>query len=356
MDGSRLFVDASLLEADASNNSVIDRERLKKELKESYSRLEERLDDSTGQKIALANSRYISTTDPDASVIRHSAGQSKLRYKTHRGVDAKHEVITTTGVTPGSTDEGSVMPEMVEMHEQNTGREVKTAVADSRYGTIENYLFCHDSGIQAHIRSLEETQRGSGRREDIFPKEAFHYDQKTDTFVCPAGRKLWRRHFYQERNHYEYQTHSGVCSRCRLKPKCTRSQTGRTIKRHARQTVLDKELGRRRSAAFKEDLKTRQHLSERSFARSVRYGYKRARWRGWWRVQIQDFLIATIQNIIVLITHGVSTLSKSKTGSGSFPRNLIFLIQRISFILAHFIRLASELIFAKQFGQQPVKE
>ncbi len=49
------------------------------------------------------------------------------------------------------------MPKMVKMHEQNTGQEVKTAVADSRYGTIQNYLFCHDSGIQVHIRSLEET-------------------------------------------------------------------------------------------------------------------------------------------------------------------------------------------------------
>ena len=109
VDGSKLFVDASLLGADASNPSVIDREKLKKELKASYPRLEERLDDSAGQKTAPANSRCISTTDPDASVTRHSVGQSKLRYKTHRGVDPKQEVITTTMVTPGSTDEGAVL-------------------------------------------------------------------------------------------------------------------------------------------------------------------------------------------------------------------------------------------------------
>ena len=200
---------------------------------------------------------------------------------------------------------------------------------------------------------MEETQRGVGRREDIFPKEAFPYDQETDTFVCPAGRKLWRRHFYKERNHYEYQTHSGVCARCRLKSKCTRSQIGRTIKRHARQTALDKELKGSRSAAFKEDLKTRQHLSERSFARSVRYGYKRARWRGLWRVQIQDFLTATIQNIMVLITHGLSTLSKSRRRPNSVPKFLSFFIQKILFMLTHLIRFASRPIFTKHFGQQP---
>jgi len=40
---------------------------------------------------------------------------------------------------------------------------------------------------------------------------------------------------------------------------------------------------------------------ERSFARSKRYAFDRARWRGLWRMQIQDYLICAIQNIQVLI-------------------------------------------------------
>ena len=51
------------------------------------------------------------------------------------------------------------------------------------------------------------------------------------------------------------------------------------------------------------DTKTRQHLSERSFAQSIRYGFKRARWRKLWRMEIQDFLIAAAQNIRILIDH-----------------------------------------------------
>ena len=53
----------------------------------------------------------------------------------------------------------------------------------------------------------------------------------------------------------------------------------------------------------KRDLKTRMHLSERSFAHAGRYGYKRGRWRRLWRMEIQDFLIATIQNSQILIKH-----------------------------------------------------
>jgi hypothetical protein len=64
----------------------------------------------------------------------------------------------------------------------------------------------------------------------------------------------------------------------------------------------------------KRDIKTCQHLSERSFATSKRYGYKRARWRRLWRMVIQDFFIAAIQNITVLIAqpkHRIHRISKS---------------------------------------------
>jgi len=43
---------------------------------------------------------------------------------------------------------------------------------------------------------------------------------------------------------------------------------------------------------------------EGSFAHSTRFGLKRARWRGLWRMQIQDYLIATIQNIGLLVKFG----------------------------------------------------
>ena len=43
---------------------------------------------------------------------------------------------------------------------------------------------------------------------------------------------------------------------------------------------------------------------ERSFARAKRYGYDRARWRGLWRMRIQEYLTCAIQNIQVLVNYG----------------------------------------------------
>jgi transposase len=311
VDGSKLFVDASLIDADASNNSVVDTHRLKRCLNKSYEHLEKRLDDLKVQKTTPANTRFISTTDPDASVTRHSSGKSKLRYKTHRAVDERCEVITATKITPGSVDDSHVLKEMIESHEQNTQKKVDTAAGDSKYGTIDNFLLCHDLGINAHMPSFEETHRGSGRQKGIFPKEAFIYHPETDIFTCPAGEILRRRNYSKNRNHYEYKASAKICAQCELRKQCTRAKEGRTLKRHERQDELDIMLEKTKGKGAKRDIKHRQDLSERSFAWSTRYGFKRAKWRRLWRMEIQDFLIAAIQNITILIKQPKDRMSKS---------------------------------------------
>src|SRR3990172_5499489 len=131
VDGRKIFVDSSLIQADASNNSVVDTQSLKRYLNESNKELERRLeeereeeegnDDESGR----VNSRYISTTDPDASIVRTS-GKAKLRYQTHRAVDGAYEVITATGVTPGDVNEAQKMLWLIDTHQLNTETNVET--------------------------------------------------------------------------------------------------------------------------------------------------------------------------------------------------------------------------------------
>ena len=308
VDGGKLFMDSSMVQANASNNSVVNQESLKRYLNKSYQVLESRLEQQTQScsddgvlKSGTANQKYISTTDPDASVTRRGKGKSKLKYQIHRGVDSKHEVITATELTPGEVHEAHRMQSLIDTHEKNTETVVETAVADSKYGSIENYLACHDRGIKAHFSSLEEAQHGTGTKKGIFDKEAFTYNAESDTFTCPAGKTMKRRKFYKKRQHYEYITAAGTCNRCQLKSQCTKAKSGRTLKRHIRQDDLDSMLQQARSLESKKDIRTRQHLMERTFAQATRYGYQRARWRGLWRVQIQEYLTAAIQNIKILI-------------------------------------------------------
>lgn len=322
VDGKKLFADASLVDANASNNSVIDTQSLQSYLNKGYKNLEDRLADIGEGKNGEANKRHVSTTDPDAAVTRHGNGKSKLRYKTHRAVDFNNEVITATKVTAGSVDDGEMLEDLIDQHETNTSRKVETAVGDSKYGTKDNYLMCADRAIKAHMANLEESSRGSGRQKGIFPKEWFSYDEQTDTFRCPAGDILKRRNFNKQRQYYEYKAAKEVCARCALRSECTRAKDGRSLKRHIRQDELDVLLERAASSEARRDRRTRQHLSERSFAQSTRYGYKRARWRQLWRVQIQDYLIAAIQNIQILIkerTGGIANTARALHGHATTP-------------------------------------
>jgi transposase len=311
VDGSKLFMDSSLVDADASNNSIvkINKETLKIHLVRSFNELESRLEDKENSKedhepkSGIANRNHISTTDSDASVTSQGSGKPKLQYKTHRSVDAKAEIITATEVTPGEVNEAHLLSTLLAMHQDNTRKTADTVVADTKYGTVENYLACCDLGINAHIPDLKRSQQERESRRGIFTGEAFQYNPETDTYLCPGGQYLKKRNYNPKRDAYEYKCPIKVCRGCSLVTQCTTSKYGRSLKRHCRQEELDRMRNAAQSPTAKRDIHTRQHLMERSFARATRYGFKRARWRRLWRVRIQEYLTSAIQNIMTLMSY-----------------------------------------------------
>lgn len=157
VNGSKIFVDSSLVDADASNNSIIDTRKLKHQLRKTYKKLESRLeeiseDNASSSGYVKTNDRYMSTTDPDAAIVNR--GKAKLTYQVHRTVDGQSEIITATDATPGDVNEAHLMLPLFEKHCTVVGTKAGTIVADSKYGTIENFLACHDKGIKAHISDL----------------------------------------------------------------------------------------------------------------------------------------------------------------------------------------------------------
>ncbi|HZA54405.1 MAG TPA: IS1182 family transposase [Candidatus Udaeobacter sp.] len=316
VDGKKLFCDSSLIEANAACNSVVDTQGLKRYLNPAYRELEARLEEREEQqehkedppdrasRRNWVNQRYTSTTDPEASVVRRGQGKPKLFYQTHRGIDGAYGVITATLVGPGDENEAHRLTDLLWAHGTNSGRSAELIVADSKYGTTANFLECYDRGIVAHIPVLKQTQDKQERRRKIFPESMFLYDPQTDTYGCPGGQTLRKRKHWADRKAFEYVTARGVCQQCPLRIQCTHSQSaGRTLKRHERQEILDDLRVQAQSRTSKKDIQTRQHFMERSFAHGTRFGLKRARWRGQWRVQIQDYLIAVAQNIQLLIAH-----------------------------------------------------
>jgi hypothetical protein len=219
-------------------------------------------------------------------------------------VDVRSEVITATETTAGDVNEAHLMVPLLESHQVNTGRGAETVVADSKYGTIDNFLACYDRGLKAHMPDLRGASVKRTEKLEIFSEDQFQYDPQSDTYCCPVGTVLKPKSLHFNRQSRDYAAPKKTCEVCHLREQCTKNKSGRTIKRHLRQEELGKMREASRSAKARRDIKTRQHLMERSFARGERYGYDRARWRGLWRVQIQEYLIAAVQNIEVLFRYG----------------------------------------------------
>lgn len=171
VDGSKIFVDSSLVDANASNNSVVDTGNLR--LVEQYEHLEARLEEKEPKSNRKVNDRYKSTTDPDAAIV--GRGKPKLTYQVHRAVDGRSEIITATETTPGDVNEAHVMMPLIEDHKINTGISAETVVADSKYGTIENFLACHDRGLKAHIPDLRKAAEKRTEKREIFKDYKFRF-------------------------------------------------------------------------------------------------------------------------------------------------------------------------------------
>ena len=338
VDGSKLHVDGSLVDANASNDSVrqgppeliarlkaayVREEGKLAELEESPSKPEggdgEKPGGGDPARRGAVNDRLVSATDPEAPVVRKGKLMARPRYKHHRAVDDRFGVITAVATTPGDVEENAKLFPLVEQSERNTETRVETVVGDRQYGTTENFRECGARGMTAHLADLAESHRNTGRKQGIFPESEFVYDAESDTYRCPGGQILKRRRHKKKRKAYEYAVSPKVCAECAKREQCTRSRTGRSIKRHEGQELIEAARAQAHSGAAKQDRRRRKYLMEGSFADAAnRHGFKRSRWRGLWRQRIQDWIIAACQNLRLLLALGWKRPAAAEMKSGRF--------------------------------------
>ena len=163
------------------------------------------------------------------------------------------------------------------------------------------------------MADLLQTQKDTNW-EGIFPDRDFHYEAQTNTYRCPAGQTIRPRRLHKWRRSWEYITSRNVCAQCPLRSHCTRSKSGRSIKRHEHHEELLRARAQANSGQVRRDRRRRQHLIEQSFADAANnHGFKRSRWRRLWRQKIQDWCIAAIQNVRILI--GALKFGRAKEGT-----------------------------------------
>lgn len=169
------------------------RERKKqiKELEQHRDKLNEY--DSRLEQIGERNS--MSKTDPDATFMRMKEdamnnGQTKPGYNLQ--ISAENQFITDFALFPNPTDTLTLIP-FFNSFLDRYGHLPSVAVADSGYGSEENYRFMDEAGMDAYVKysrfHLEQRPR---YKPNPFHHDTFHYNVEEDYYVCPMGQHMTR--------------------------------------------------------------------------------------------------------------------------------------------------------------------
>ena len=215
VDGQKIHVDSSLIDAHASKDSVL---KSSPELVAAYKKIvqaqETKLDETvTPESYVAVNDTHVSSTDPDAALVSRAGKGSRPRYHHHRAIDDAHGVITAVETTPGSIAENHKLMDLVTQHEANTEKKVGTVVGDSKYGTADNLAACVARNIAPHLGVLADQQKSQTARAGYYDESQFAYDAKRDTYTCPAGQTLTRRRHHERTKTHEYGAGAKKCAR-----------------------------------------------------------------------------------------------------------------------------------------------
>jgi transposase len=242
---------------------------------------------------------WVSTTDPDATLMRKRNGGVHLSYQTHYVVDGgKARIILAALVTPSEVMENLPMLDLVWRARFRWRLQPKQVTGDTKYGAIENIKAIEDAFLHAYIplRNFEDS-RG------VFGKQRFKYEQQEDQYRCPQGQVLrLRTHDYTNRVKI-YRADGGICNDCPVKSKCTTSETGRDIKRSFDEAYLDRVRSYHTSEAYKKAIRKRKVWVEPLFAEGKAWhGMARFRLRMLEKVNIEGLVIAAGQNLKRLLS------------------------------------------------------
>jgi transposase len=185
--GRRIMVDATLVEADASINSLEERPQSDPQAR-ALKMYEQRYHDfKEGKKTRqISNQTHVSASDPDATLVSRPGTYGKLYYKAHYTVDAESRVILDCQLTTGAQHECTVLPEQLAPLLEEGRWPIKEILADKAYGRGPTYAFLRQHAIRAYLPlQIEHLGEGQLSRRD------FVYERKRDRYRCPQQHSLY---------------------------------------------------------------------------------------------------------------------------------------------------------------------
>ena len=181
----------------------------------------------------------VSTTDPEARVMKQPDGGFAPSYNVEIDTDAKSGVVVAVGVVQAGNDFEQLEPG-IERVEKNLGQTPDQVVTDGGFVSRDNIVAMKGREIDFIAPCVDEAGKGEssygGRGvSPEYHSSAFVYDASTDSYRCPQGKIL--SYEGKEERHmqvsYRYRAQRSDCQRCPVKSQCCPGNrvTGRSVHR-----------------------------------------------------------------------------------------------------------------------------
>ena len=268
--GNTLFVDGTLIRANASIKNSWTRKRCEKVLNKVDKRIEailgecetvdrEEQDQTSMVKMdsELKDSRALktkvekilkelkkegknslNTTDPGC-VRTNGVHGSHAGYNAQSVVDEKYGLIVSSDVISENNDIGQ-FAEQVDQANQTLGEKCQVACADAGYSNTDELEKVNEQNIKVVVPSKRQASRKK-RKIKPFDMEYFHYDAEKDHFLCPEGQILPYSYSNKKGKTRIYSIPRGfICQQCQHFGICTKSRRGRSVSRLIREEAREK--------------------------------------------------------------------------------------------------------------------
>ena len=295
--GNKVMMDGSLVKADAALNSMVPKKGnldIKDNAPSKYIK---------GKK--FSNETHESKTDPDATLAGKVSEKKQLRYKVHDTIDRDSRIIIDAHVTTGTELEGKVMFDRIDHIENTFNINIEELTGDRGYGYGVNLNELKKRGISSFVPNFH------GDVGDNINHEIFKYDEASDSFTCSQGYRLERKSTDEtEKKDYarRYQVKGVNCAKCPMSTKCfeepPKNGARKAVVRNIYWELQKETKEREKTWVFKLVRGERQWKMEGIFAEAKdNHGLERARYRSRAKMQIQAYMVASVQNLKRLAGH-----------------------------------------------------
>lgn len=223
---------------DTINEALKDKEvnkKIKQKLNYAANHWPDNMDKYQAQQQILGERNSYSKTDTDATFMRMKEdhmknGQLKPGYNVQLSTNNQYIVNYTTHQV--TTDTNTLEAHLNDF-EQTHSTLPETLTADAGFGSEENYAMLEQKKIEGYVKYNYFDQEQHGDRSS-FHADQLHYDEATDTVICPMGQHMQPIGEYRAKTKSGYQQtitkyQAKNCEGCPLRVSCHKQKGNRII-------------------------------------------------------------------------------------------------------------------------------